>query len=133
MRLRILAAWKIYRKGKGSSKTKKKTTKGKMKNLAKRKTRRKANMTIPIAVIAPVLANLLPTLDMTMKGDIDGAKKSLLWNWVGIDANNRFQPKILFEKYAPIVLGALIHKFIGGRPLNINASLGRAGVPVIRI
>ena len=53
---------------------------------------------------------------------LDMRSGTAYWNWyeLGIGVGS-------------LIAGGLIHKFVGGAPLNVNRMLGQAGVPVIRI
>lgn len=91
-------------------------------------------MTIPIAPIlgfvgAPAIRG---AIDSILKGDFDQAILNAR-HLIGITYEGSFDPKYLFDNLTPIVAGLLIHKFVGGPPLNFNRMLGRAKVPFLRI
>ena len=89
--------------------------------------------TLPIAPIAGILAApaVGAAIKAAMAGDVDGvlyeAKK--LVGFTG----DQFDAFALGSNVLPIVSGLLIHKFVGGAPLNLNRMLASAGVPFIRI
>lgn len=97
-------------------------------------------MTLPLAIIGGLahipthrLPNRASMLDYLMDGDINGAFESAKVSMTGIDVDGRFYPDYLVRTYAPLIMGMLIHKFVGGSPLNLNRTLASAGVPIIRI
>lgn len=106
-----------------------------VKKMARRKRRRRSNgMTIPIAPIAGLMVGLAEPVQALLAGDIDGAANHLAYKYLGYDRkNNTVDLQGLWQGTFPLVLGALIHKFVGGKPLNVNAMLARSGVPFIRI
>jgi len=138
-RVQVLASGKYrFVKNIGSqsrklTRTVKKTTRriGKM---ARRRGRRGSRkFTLPIAPIAGILAApaVGAAIKAAMAGDVDGvlyeAKK--LVGFTG----DQFDAFALGSNVLPIVSGLLIHKFVGGAPLNLNRMLASAGVPFIRI
>ena len=90
-------------------------------------------MTIPLAPILGLMAPLGPAINSLMAGDINAALINAKWHLLGINAAGEFSGAQLIKGVTPIVAGLLIHKFVGGPPLNLNAMLGRAKVPFIRI
>lgn len=114
---------------KSSKKTKRRKT-----NLARRKRRRgRRKFTIPIAPIVGLAAGMAEPIDAAINGDIQGAINGLKWNYLGIGHDGRFEPAAMTKGLLPLVLGLLVHKFVGGAPLNLNRTLANAGVPFIRI
>jgi len=115
------------------TKTSKKNTRRKTKVARKRKSRRSRKFTIPIAPIAGIVASpaVRSTITDAIAGNFDGALKNagqIVGVWEG-----KFYFDKLVENIGPMVVGALVHKFVGGPPLNLNRMIANAGVPVIRI
>jgi len=135
-------AWKKFRaKALSKSKPRKaKTTRKKTnpirrrRNLARRrKRRRKKSLTIPLAPIAGVLGS--PAVGAAINGAMAGNFGAVAYEagrFVGINAG-KFDLGLLLTNVTPIVAGLLVHKFVGGAPLNLNRTLASAGVPIIRI
>ncbi len=131
-------AWAAYRKSKSgkssSSKSSKKTTskKGGRKTGKKNKRRRKREITIPIAIVAPIAGNLAWAYQSHSKWS--GRLNLVSALYTGYDPGLRkFRPDLLKQGLGSLIIGALIHKFVGGAPLNINRMLAAAKVPFIRI
>jgi len=120
---------------------KKKARKVKRK-MTKKKTRRSRSMTIPLAPVIGLGVGLTSSpagysngaIGFLMKGQIEYAMRALSMNFLGYEpANGTFRIERLGGGLFPLILGGLVHKFVGGSPLNLNATLGRARVPLIRI
>lgn len=124
-------AWKEYR-AKSLSGTKKSSKKS-VRKTAKKKGRRRYSMTIPLAPMVGLAAGLASPIDRAIKGNIPGAVNDLKYNYLGLTADNRFDFNGLMKGLVPLVAGLLVHKYVGGPPLNFNAMLGRARVPFLRI
>ena len=91
-------------------------------------------MTIPIAPIAGLAAGLAEPARYLMTGDFDRAFAKLSKNYTGVDPRTgRFNFMDLSHGLLPLVGGMLVHKFVGGPPLNVNRMLAAAKVPFIRI
>lgn len=109
--------------------------------VAKKKRRRSSGMTIPLAPVAGLMAGIAggqspgySPLNLVMAGDFENAANALSMNYTGYSLmDGSFDIKRLGVGVLPLVIGALVHKFVGGRPLNINAMLARAKVPLLRI
>jgi len=89
--------------------------------------------TIPIAPIAGILA--APAVSAAIKAGLNQDWDGVLYEckkFVGF-SNDKFDAFALMSNVGPIVAGLLIHKFVGGAPLNLNRQLAAAGVPIIRI
>lgn len=103
--------------------------------MAKKKKRAKRKFTIPLAPVAAIVATVAKPAQLAIDGDYEAAAAELGSRVVGYN----FQSGELDLMYAakncwlPLLLGGLIHKFIGGPPLNVNRMLAAANVPVIRI
>lgn len=97
-------------------------------------------MTIPIAPLAGLAAGLLPPV---MEAANDGFRHPewmldrITSAYTGITGtstgNVGFSLQAMGNGLLPLAVGVLVHKFVGGRPLNVNAALSRANVPFIRI
>lgn len=128
---------KKARKGKSrsKSKTKKKKsvrTRG-IRSMAKKKGKRRYKMTIPIAPVIGLGVGMMPAIDHLLKGDITNFFHRLSENYVGWNpGNNRFEIEGLKRGILPLVVGLLVHKFVGGS-LGLNRMLGRAKVPLLRL
>jgi len=148
-RVQVLASGK-YRFVKNVKKSRKSNPRAsskprKVKSLARRRyvrktKRRSRQFTIPLAPTAAILGTIArPTpAGTTIIGDVmNGDIPQLLYDvrevFAGVDNDGKLRLEWLLATYGPIVAGLLIHRFIGGRPLNVNAMLARAGVPIIRI
>lgn len=110
----------------------KKTTRRK-RNVVKKKKRRSRKFTIPLAPIAGVVASpaLRSAVTDAIGGNFDGALQNL-GQIIGY-YNGQFYFNKLVENVGPMVAGLLVHKFVGGPPLNLNRTIANAGVPIIRI
>lgn len=128
--------WKFLKtpgksKTKSSSKTK---TKSKRKNpvTKKNKRRRSREITIPIAIVAPIAGTLAWCYQA--HGEWAGRLNLLCASYTGYDPGlQKFRPGLLKQGLGSLIIGAIIHKFVGGSPLNVNRMLARAKVPFIRI
>lgn len=135
-------AWRKFRAGaltrgvptrtasKGRSKGEK-TKRGK--SMVKRG-RRRRGMTIPIAPIMGLAAGLIEPVQTAMQGNMPAAFQTACRNYTGYD------PIMMTWDYtwalrgiAPLIAGLLVHKYVGGPPLNLNQVLARAKVPFIRL
>lgn len=131
-------AWREYRKSMGAkrdSKTTRKPNPRRVKKMAKKKRSRRYTMTIPIAPIIGLGVGLAePLSNAIFKGEWDTSLNHLGAIYTGYNAMaGEFQPDMLKKGLFPLILGALVHKFVGGPPLNVNRMLARAKVPFIRI
>lgn len=90
-------------------------------------------MTIPLAPIVGLLAGMKTAIPPLMAGDLDKAIGEVTYSYVGIDGAGRFSWAGLQRGLVPLIIGLLVHKFVGGPPLNLNRVLARAKVPFIRI
>ena len=97
--------------------------------------RRSRKMTIPLAPIGGLLATpaLRYALGELARGNWEVAIRQPA-RFAGIDpATGNFTVTELQNNLLPIIIGCLVHKFVGGAPLNLNRVLSRANVPFIRI
>lgn len=121
-------AWQVYREGSSKSSTKKKARK-----TARKKTKRRYGMTIPLAPTIGLVAMFREPIAAAMSGQTDEIIPSLVWNVIGVDSAGRFDMGKLISNVTPLIAGLLIHKFVGGAPLNLNKILARARVPFLRV
>lgn len=135
--------WKFLKhpsKSKSSKSSKTKTKKKKVKKMGKKK-RRRYSMTIPLApmiglvagIAGPPIGYSVGAIDYLVKGDVSHAIGCWKLNFLGLDDAGNFRFDALSRGLLPLVAGLLVHKFVGGPPLNLNRILGRAKVPFIRI
>ena len=91
-------------------------------------------MTVPIAVVGGLLAGLSTPIENVIAGDYQGAMNNMMLNYAGWDNWNHV-PNILGLQRGllPLLIGGLVHKFVGGKPIGVNAMLARSGVPLIRV
>jgi len=128
-------AWSLVkRRGrKGSSRTKK-TRKRSVGGLVRKKRRYSRKLTVPIAPLAGAFPMFASSINAVMTGQFDKIPKRLAWDVVGWDMDtNQFNPSKFVQNITPLILGLLVHKFVGGSPLNLNRTLARHKIPFIRI
>ena len=102
--------------------------------MAKKKNKKgKRTFTIPIAPIVGLAAGLAGPIKDLMDGEPEYAVNKLKYSYLGLDENNKFKVEALMSGLVPLIMGGLVHKFIGGPPLNLNRMLAQANVPIIRI
>lgn len=96
--------------------------------------RNSGGMTIPLAPVLGLVAGLAGPAQDLMKGDYNRAAINALYNYTGYNMEAKvFNAQGLINGLMPLVMGLLVHKFVGGKPLGLNAVLARAKVPFIRI
>ena len=116
------------------TKTVKKITRRRFSLTRRKRSRGSRKLTIPIAPIAGLLAGLAKPIEHALAGNFDTAFNHLSINYTGVHpVTGRFNPEWLKIGLMPLVMGCLVHKFVGGAPLNLNRVLANAGVPYIRI
>ncbi len=119
------------------SKTKRKNVRRVKNTMAKRRGRRRrsrSSFTLPIAPIAGLAAGMAEPIGKALGGDLEGAIAGLTFNYTGYNVDDgTWDPMRLTRGMVPLIVGALVHKFVGGPPLNINRMLGKAKVPFLRI
>jgi len=126
-----------YRKGSKSTPnpTKKPSKGGKgRKKMAKKKRRRNNQMTIPLAPVLGLMAGLTDSINAAMQGEYKNAIDWAVAHYTGYEPwSQSWNPAQLQRGLLPLVAGLLVHKFVGGAPLNLNRILAAAKVPLIRI
>jgi hypothetical protein len=94
------------------------------------------SMTIPIALLAGVGAGMIGPAQEMAGGKWSTGIRHIIENYSGVYVHDGGSVSFT-DKWKngiiPLILGALIHKYVGGKPLNVNRALGSAGVPFIRI
>lgn len=123
-------------KRKISRKSNPKKTRSVKRTAKKKRRRRSRSMTIPIAAVGGGLAGAIePIINCGIKqGDWLNAARWTIAHYTGYDMiDGVFRAEELMKGLAPAVAGLLVHKFVGGSPLNLNKTLANANVPFIRI
>jgi len=133
-------AWSLVKR-KGSRKSNpsgKKTKRRGGGKMARKKKRRSPGFTIPLAPVIGIGAGLVTNdfhgtspLNEALSGDWHGCFRALAANYLGYNLDNGTWDITKAYGLPPLILGVLIHKFVGGRPLNLNRYLRR--IPLIRI
>jgi len=96
--------------------------------------RRKKKFTLPLAPIVGLGVGTVEPIAKLIAGDTGGAMNDLARNYIGWDFNQKnFNFVRMQNGVLPLVIGGLVHKFVGGAPLNINRMLSQANVPIIRL
>lgn len=101
--------------------------------MTNKKKRKKKSFTLPLAPIVGLMAGVGPAIQPLIDGNIEGAVNVLKWNYLGLGHDGRFSLEGIKNGLVPLIVGMLIHKFVGGAPLNLNRTLAAANVPIIRI
>ena len=137
-------AWELYKgskvykavsgnptKKKGSRK--KSTSKRSISRMAKKKRRVKRSLTIPLAPVAGLAYALGEPVRLALNGEWDNCFRALRWRFTGIGDDGKFHIEGIKDGLLPVIAGLLVHKFVGGSPLNLNRMLARNKIPLIRI
>lgn len=105
--------------------------------MAKKK-HRKLSFKIPLAATAGLISPFISKapsghtiIERLYGGDVEGALYDFKEKFSGIDANGQWHPNWVVETYLPMAVGAMISKFVGGRPLNLNRMIRQ--IPFIKI
>jgi len=138
-RVQVLASGKyrfVKNIGSRSSKvtrTVKKTTRRRFSLRRRRGRRGSRKFTLPLAPIAGLIAApaVRAGINAAINGDVNGVMYEAA-KFVGITGDT-FDAFALASNVTPLLIGCLVHKFVGGAPLNLNRMLASAGVPIIRI
>jgi len=131
-------AWTLVkRKGKKGSR---KSNPGKIKRrggrkMARKKKRRSRSLTIPLAPIAGLACGVMDAWTRGGGfGNLHEVGYKLVENYTGYNpVRGNFDVNRLSKGLLPLILGAVVHKFVGGYPLNINKMLAQHKIPLIRI
>ena len=101
----------------------------------RRRGRKRGNrkFTIPLAPVLGIAVSLASPIKMALAGQYDAAIEEAGARLLGIDGSGGFHWDWMARGVGPIVVGLLVHKFVGGAPFNLNRMLASANVPVIRI
>lgn len=137
-------AWELYKgskvykavSGNPTSKRgsrKKSSKKRSVSRMPKKKRRYRRTLTIPLAPLMGIIPMVDEAVNSAMKGDWNMALRHLQWHVLGIDSTGKFHIDKAISNFIPLVIGLLIHKFVGGSPLNLNRTLARHKIPLIRI
>ena len=137
-------AWELYKgskvykavsgnptKKKGSRK--KSSKKRSVSRMPKKKRRYSRKMTIPLAPLMGVIPMVQKPIEALVQGNFNEAVERAKWNILGINRENQFVPQKFIANITPLIIGLLVHKFVGGSPLNLNRTLARHKIPIIRI
>jgi len=142
-------AWTVYR-GKKTRKSnprpkkaRKVTKKVARRRYSRKKSRRSRKFTVPLAPVLGIMGGLVSpstwsggnsVLGQLMKGEIEDAGKIALYHYLGVNSyTGGFEIDGLKTGLVPLIMGALVHKFVGGSPLNVNRMLAAANVPLLRV
>lgn len=106
-----------------------------VKKTTSKKSRRKQTFTLPIAPILGLAAGLIdPVVIATRDKNPQAAFNIACKRYTGYDPNNgTWNYQDMSKGVVPLAVGLLVHKFVGGSPLNLNRTLAKAGVPLLRI
>ena len=143
-------AWELFRGSKvykalkgnpGNPRKKSKKRKGGSKGVAKKKKyRRSRSLTIPLAPTLGIASGFLTSAsgeDTPLNAFINGRWKDGMWhlmmNFTGYNFKDGSWNITRATALWATIAGLLIHKFVGGSPLNLNRLLARSRVPLIRI
>lgn len=109
------------------SKSKKKT-----KSNLKGKRKRMVNRKIPLAILIGLGVGLEEPVRKLVSGNSKGAIDDLSFRYIGFNRNTRkMDLQGLKQGLVPLIIGAMVSKFVGGRPLNLNQRL--RDIPFIKI
>jgi len=135
-------AWAVYRgkKSKSSNPRPKKKARKVRTYLARRRYSRKRRsrsrkMTVPLALVGGFAASVARPLKTALDTkDFQLAAWQLVEGYTGFyPGDGSFDVTRLNFGLVPLIMGAVVHKFVGGSPLNVNAALARANVPLVRV
>lgn len=100
---------------------------------AKKKKRRSNGFTLPVAVIAGFMPLTYGAIADWDRYGWKGAVAGISARMTGYNPQvNTFNIPTMKEGLLPILLGGIIHKFVGTR-LGVNRMLGSSGLPIIRV
>lgn len=106
-----------------------------VKRMAKKKRTGNRQMTIPLAPVLPLAVPLIQAGAELMANPENATQilNGLSIRFTGYDAIGRSWNIRNADALIGMGIGLLVHKFVGGAPLNFNRMLASAKVPFIRI
>lgn len=126
-------AWRVYRSEKrGKSKSKSKSSKSRRRSNPTNTRRKARSVTVPLMIVLPIAGTLM--WSHTMHPKLEGKINLFIKAYTGFDPGlGTWNSGWLKNGLYPLILGAALHKFVGGAPLHLNRALGRAKIPFIRL
>jgi hypothetical protein len=98
----------------------------------RKKSYRRKGFQLPIAIVSGLVPGVIKVWEAGREG-ISAAAREAGEIYTGFDFwNKQFTFGKMLYGIGPIVLGGLVHKYVGGK-MGINNALSRAGVPFIRL
>jgi len=79
----------------------------------RRKKGRHGKKKIPLAIVVPALYPVIPAVKSAMAGNFARAGLDLRWDYLGVNDQGQFSPTKLVQNMTPIVVGILVHKYVG--------------------
>jgi len=101
--------------------------------MTKKNKKAKRKFTLPLAPLIGLAVGLAGPAKDLIDGEYEYAVNKLKYSYLGLTPDNQFKLEGLLSGLLPLAMGCLIHKFVGGAPINANRMLAAANVPVIRI
>lgn len=127
-------AFKASKKKRKKNPSSKKKVRRKMARRRYTRKRRRRKFTLPLAPVLGLAAGMAPAVPKIMAGDIQGVINELSNNYLGYyPPDGNFDAVRLTRGLVPLIIGGLVHKFVGGAPINVNRMLAAANVPVVRV
>lgn len=109
-----------------------------MVDMAKRRRKyrsRSQKTTIPVAPVMGIIGCFAPAIEAGLAGRYVGANSMVDWATLRITGYNNQNKTWSFNElkqgWLPILAGAMAHKLAG--MVGVNAALGRAKVPLLRV
>ena len=94
---------------------------------------RKASMTIPVAALAGFAPLAIEAVGAWKAGGPANMASRVLIKTTGYNTQDgKWYGAQMMEGLGPIVLGLMVHKYIGGK-MGINRQLARSGIPLLRL
>lgn len=96
------------------------------------------NMTLPLGTLSGLAAGFLinqnskSPLQNALSGDYENAVRRYIENMSGLDVKTGSWNPVKAKGLLALVLGVSLSKYVGGK-MGVNARLGRAGVPIVRV
>jgi len=103
-----------------------------------KKRRRRSKKTIPLAPTLGIVGGFGDLVTRAMAGeDLQHLLAVATLRATGFNTESgAFEPHHpdgLIRGMGPVIAGLLIHKFVGGWPLNVNRMLASSGIPYVRL